>query len=834
MIESATGGRVASASLRLEPPLRSSQNLPRELGSFVGREHELDELTRRLAEAPLVTVAGPGGAGKTRLALHLAHRTVETGGYPDRVVLVELAALTEPRQVPQALAASLAVPERRGQPVLQALVNVLRPRELLVVLDNCEHLVQMCAEVVRELLGACPLLRVLATSREPLGVAGEVVFRVPPLQLPPDNRLESLAQSEAGRLFVQRAQGARADFMLDDSNAPAVAELCRRLDGLPLAIELAAARVAGLSTDDISRRLGGALRIAADGPRSAPPRQRTLQATITWSIDLLEPSERTVFRRLAVFGGGFTVEGAQALADDGLDVLDVLPRLVAKSMVQADPQATGGLRYRLLEPLREYAHAGLATVGEVEGTRRRHAEYVLTLAQRLGSERDPPSRLAWARELNAEADNIRLAHEWAVESQDAELAVRLAATLWRWWSRPDRQAAGRVWLERILAMPGTEPRPMLRAHVVVGLGFLSMLQGDLSEAARRGAEARQLAAATANPAIACIASSVEGSALALQGAAHADESLLWEAIASARTAGLSWVEMLSLAALSMVALARGDLAAADSHIRQSLRGSGGQDAWARAIALNSLGDVLRARGEVEQAGAAYHEALLLFRSLDPQQRQVPQGLLHNLGYVALAHGDVARAARLLLESADSYRTVGDDRRGLAECAIGLACTAVRARRLALAARLFGSAEAELARLQTQPIPANRAEYERGLARLEGSMEPGRLEAARSGGGQLSLEDALIEARALAREPGESRPPRPPAGLTGREYEVAVLLARGRSNRQVAQALVITEKTAKNHVQQVLQKLGVQSRAEVSARARELGVSTEGALAAQKA
>jgi non-specific serine/threonine protein kinase len=289
------------------------------------------------------------------------------------------------------------------------------------------------------------------------------------------------------------------------------------------------------------------------------------------------------------------------------------------------------MRYRLLEPLRAYAHPQFVTVGELESARRLHAEYVLAVAQQLGSERGPPSRLAWARELNAVADNIRLAHERAVESQNSELALRLAAALWMWWSRPDREAQGRLWLERTLAIPGTELLPLLRARVEAGLSFLSMLQGDLSEAVRLCTEARQTGTATADPSVACIASSVLGTALPLQGATDAAEPRLGEAIGHARTAGMAWMEILALSSLGSMALARGELATAEVNVLRSLRvSSAEQDAWTRATVLNNLGDVLRARGEVERAHSAYEKVLTLFGSLDPHRRFAPQGRLHTM------------------------------------------------------------------------------------------------------------------------------------------------------------------------------------------------------------
>jgi predicted ATPase/DNA-binding CsgD family transcriptional regulator/DNA-binding XRE family transcriptional regulator len=831
LLDARASTRRRDDAQRLEPaPERV--DLPRELNTFVGREEELEGLTRWMAEAPLVTIAGPGGAGKTRLALRLARQLTDAGAYADGVRLVELAPLTAPPLVPRPLAACLGVSEPSGQPLLEVLVRALRSRQLLLVLDNCEHLVTACAEVASALLHGCPGVRLLATSREPLHISGEVVYRIPPLRVPTDDRLESLVDSAAARLFLLRARAVNSTFELTETNAAAVADICRRLDGLPLAIELAAARVAALAPADIARRLDGALHITTDGPRSAPLRQQTLDATIAWSYALLDAPERRLFERLAVFGGGFTLEGAQRICPVATDALAVLPRLVTRSIVQLEPQLNGGVRYRLLEPLRQFAYACLVESGELETARRLQAEHILAIAEPIGRTSELPVLPAQQQTLNPEPDNVRLALEWACAQPDADVAVRFGAALWMWWSRPDRQAQGRAWLEQILAMPGADQNPGY-GQVVVGLAFLARARGDMAEATSLADAAQRIADHTADVALSAIAQYVRGTALALMSGAEAAEPVVRESVARARLAGLTWIEMLGVCTLGNLALGRGDLRAAEDDIRESLRiARDGLDAWSQAMAVNALGDLFRARGDTDQAGAAYEEALALFESVDTYRTYAPPGLLHNLGYVALARGDIRRAATLFVESVDIYRTAGIDRRAVAECTIGLACTAVRAGQWTLAAQLFGSAEAELEQLGTLLTPANQAEYARGLAGLTAAMPSASLVAARSAGRELAVDGAVERARTLAREPAPSSDPsprasRPAFGLTMRESEVAGLVARGLSNRQVAEELVISEKTVKNHVLRVLDKLDVRSRTQLAIRIRELGtVPTE--------
>jgi predicted ATPase/DNA-binding CsgD family transcriptional regulator/DNA-binding XRE family transcriptional regulator len=805
------------------------RDLPRELSTFVGRELELTELTPWLTDVPLVTIAGPGGAGKTRLALRLAHQQLERGAFQDGVALVELASLTDPRLVPRAIAETLGISELSGQHLLDVLLQVLRARQLLLIVDNCEHLITACADIASELLRACPRLRMLATSREPLRLSGELVYRIPPLDVPADNRLETLAESAAARLFLLRARSADSRFVLSEANAPAVGEICRRLAGLPLAIELAAARVTSFSPAEIARRLDNALlHLSSGGPRDAPARQQTLEGAMGWSYQLLEPDERRLFERLSVFVGGFSLAGAHAAAPPGVDPLAVLPGLVTKSMVQLEPYPDGDVRYRLLEPLRQFAYARLSDSGPPDAAHRALAEFILHIVDPVTHGTELGGLLdRWAT-LTAEEDNIRAALEWAVATADALLAVRIGAAMWMWWSRPDRQAQGRAWLDQILSMPnlGEVPIAML-GRARVGMAFLALTSSDMGQATRIAGEVARTAHRTGDVPLYAVATSVQSAAMLYMGEPDAAEPLIHESIRAARASGLRWIESLCAGSLAAVELERGNLAAAEEHIHENLRIARlGMEPWTRAMALNNLGDLMRARGDADQAGPVYEEARILFESLDPHRKYAPQGLIHNLGYVALAQGDRRRAAELFVESADIYFAVGNDRRGISECLVGLACTAAKAGDRVLAARLFGATDAELERLGSLLTPANQAERDRGHAALAALMDPVALAVANAAGRGLSLEEALEEARELTRAPS----PTPavaasahPAGLTAREFEVAALVARGLSNRQIAEDLVITEKTTKNHVHHVLDKLGLRSRSELAASAHELGL-----------
>ena len=388
------------------PQSTPQHNLPAPRSSFVGREQGMFELKRELATTRLMTLTGAGGSGKTRLALEMARGLVEA--YPDGVWLVELAPLSEEALVPKAVAEALEVPERPAEPIADTLADVLGDRRLLLVVDNCEHLIEAAAGLVDRLLDSCPRLRILATSREGLGVEGEARWPVPPLSVPERGRTpssEKLEGYESVRLFVERARGRNPSFSLSSESALTVAELCRRLEGIPLAIELAAARVGTLSLEQISERLKDALGLLTRGGRTAVPRQRTLKGTLDWSYDLLSEPERGLFRRLSTFAGGWTLEASEAVGSgEGVEegeVLDLLSGLVEKSMVVTKGSDKGGVRYRLLEPVRQYALERLEESGEAEAAKRAHAEYFLALSEEAEPELLGPREAEWYDRLES-------------------------------------------------------------------------------------------------------------------------------------------------------------------------------------------------------------------------------------------------------------------------------------------------------------------------------------------------------------------------------------------------------------------------------------------------
>jgi predicted ATPase/DNA-binding SARP family transcriptional activator len=473
-----------------ELPGVGKHNLPAARTSFVGREREIVEIKRELTMTRLLSLTGVGGSGKTRLALEVARDLV--GAYPDGVWLVELAGLSEGDLVPQAVARAVGVPERPGQPLTDTLAEYLRAKSVLLVVDNCEHLADSVSNLLDTLLDSCPRLRVLATSRETLGLAGEVVWRVPSLSVPyTDDLPQEMTGYEAVRLFAERARLKLPAFQLTLEDAPAVVEVCQKLEGIPLAIELATARMGTLSVRQISERLEDPLGLLSVGGRTAASRQQTLRGTLDWSYELLGEFERALFGRFSVFAGGWTLEAAEAVGvGEGIeegDVLDTLSGLVGKSLVVAEARQEDRVRYRLLEPVRQYAREKLEEGGEAEEVRHRHATFFLTLAEEAEPRLRGPEDLEWLERLETEHDNLREVLSWALERGEAELGIRLAGALWRFWEARGYYGEGLAWLKRVLARGSRVSAARIKA--LEGEGWLTLYSGEIDEggiAAREG------------------------------------------------------------------------------------------------------------------------------------------------------------------------------------------------------------------------------------------------------------------------------------------------------------------------------------------------------------
>jgi predicted ATPase/DNA-binding SARP family transcriptional activator len=450
-------------------------NLPQPISSFIGREKELQEVEGLLSHSRLVTLTGVGGTGKTRLALKVAAKLQNS--YKDGVRIVELAQLLDPDLVPAMAAVDLGLREASGRPILETILDFLRARQLLVILDNCEHLIEACARFTDEVLRDCPGITFLVTSREALGITGEHIYPVPALGLPQFNEgflIPELTQVESVRLFIERASAVQPSFALNDENAPAVVSICQRLDGLPLGIELAAARVKVMTPEMIANRLDDRFRLLTGGSRIALPRQQTLRASIDWSYNLLEEAERRLLRRLALFVGGCTLEAAQAVGGDGdpFQVIEALTSLVDKSLVRLRDTRTGP-RYTLLETIRQYAGEKLLESGEMQAVRRRHLGYFMEWVEAAEPETRGPQQVSWLYRLEVERENLRLAFEFSL-TEDPPAGLRLASALWWFWFAKNHLVEGERWLVRAVLKPENSARTI---HLGRALGRLGMISG---------------------------------------------------------------------------------------------------------------------------------------------------------------------------------------------------------------------------------------------------------------------------------------------------------------------------------------------------------------------
>ncbi|HUA07485.1 MAG TPA: tetratricopeptide repeat protein [Solirubrobacteraceae bacterium] len=673
---------------------------PVEASSFIGRRRELDELIALLPNARMVTLAGTGGVGKTRMALELARRAAPS--YPDGAALVELSAVTDPELVGDTLAAALDVHALSGQKALDAVADYLVTRSLLLVIDNCEHVVEAAAEIVDSLLRRAPALCVLATSRAPLRVAGELLFRVPSLQMPDPERLcgpDELLEYEAVRLFVERAGAAAPEFVLDEHNARDIARICFRLDGLPLALELAAARLGALGPAAIAERLDDRFRVLRTASHRAPTRQRTLLAALDWSHDLLEEDERTLLRRLAVFSGGFELEAAETVCAgaglDRLDIADVLGRLVEKSMVVADARSSRERRYRLLETVRMYAQARLDEAGETGAVAEHHVHWALELTREWGH----------SPRLDRDAANLRVALD-SLFDRDPGAALGMCLDLLPFWLRRIDLDEGRRRFDKALA--ATRERTMLRARALLAAASIDLRSGAVGCGIARAEESHAIAVDVADGHGQWRALQLRAEFALASDAADAAIPRLEQALELARRESLAAAEATSLNSLGIAYwmlgdLARGEQLLADStHLYDALAGSsepvnspvslaetlrsGGRrglrivfedtlqpfaetsSAAAVGYALANQAGIARARGDLLEARALLDESELRFTEAGDESGRA--AALVRRAYLELAEGDPQASRRTLEEAGDMRRDRGD-RRGMGVVLAGL-------------------------------------------------------------------------------------------------------------------------------------------------------------------
>jgi predicted ATPase/DNA-binding CsgD family transcriptional regulator len=740
---------------------RGHGNLPAELTTFVGRERELDEISASLRTSRLITLVGPGGVGKTRLAIQAASRFRRA--FPDGTWIVEMGALRDPTLLAEHVAAAVGLHDESDRWLVARLSDYLSRRHLLLLLDNCEHLLDPCAALVRALLQAGSELRILATSREPLAITAESLVHVPPLDV----------DGPAIQLLVDRATAVRPEFRLTDASRPAALELCRRLDGIPLAIELAAARLRGMALGDIVARLDDRFALLSTGDRSAPMRQQTMRAALDWSHDLLSPDERILWRRLAVFAGSFDGAAAASICVDehvlpAQRIADVVSGLAERSIVQLDDALIG--RYRLLETVREYAAYKAAEAGELEWLRLRHRDYYLELARQASRSWASGDQVPWFRRLSSEYDNLREALERCRQTPDlAALGLDVTARLWLWWQASGRIGEGRRWVSTFLAAVAAESAS--RPFGQWAAGYLALVQRDAAVA----------------------------------------ETALTEALALARNANDTETETYAVGHLGLVRLFEGSYGAARALLVDAAQRHGREGR--PGVAAFHLADAAIAAtldGDTDTAIAEFAESLAASRRLGDTWTE--SHALWGLGLARLSRGQPGEAEAAMQSALRLMRDVGD-RTGMALCLEGLALAAAASGDAERAAWLMGAAEGSWNAIPAPP-PAI------VVVLRQSAFDSARVALGQRGFATLAMAGKNTDqAEAIARALGETdrsveRFPRPL--LSRREQEVASLVARGLSNRDIAQRLVLSPRTIESHIERIMNRLGMGSRTEIAA------------------
>lgn len=842
--------------------MTNPNNLPLQLTSFIGREREIAEVARLLESTRLLTLTGTGGCGKTRLALRVAEGMLDS--FPDGVWFVDLAPLSDPAFVVHTIAAVLGVREEASRPLFATLMDWLSHRELLLVLDNCEHLAEACAQFADAGLHASRETSILTTSRQPLGISGESAYRVPSLEvLNPKLQIsiEQLIQYAAVRLFVERATQALSTFRLTHENAPGIAQICFRLDGIPLAIELAAARVKALAVDKIAERLDDRFHLLTGGSRTALPRQQTLRALIDWSYDLLTEPERVLLRRLSVFAGGWTVEAAEVLcADDGTamagsrlvrnDILDLLTRLVDKSLVVLDEQRAE-TRYRMLDTIRQYASEKLLDADEQLRFRERHLGVFVQMAEHSQPILETAQRTLWLLRLESEHDNLRAALGWAVE-RDLETARWLAGMLERFWFLNDHLSEARTWYARVLSAgertsvtPGLALAQLSSGCVSVNLEHLDEAQVSLESSVvswkrlgdpkwfawslawlaylllQRGEGERALAIYAENESVFRGSSGASLAwTLSCWGTASAAvrrddptaKALLDEALSLALDLQDPLYILLAYSSLGDWAVMQGDYPTARRNFLEALvwrRQLGTR--WIIAAGLRQVANLMCLEGDYLQAEPLYREALALSRALGDQHSEA--SIAQALGEVAIQRSNIEQGMSLLAESLSSFRKWRDPL-GIARCLIGFACLLQSLKDAGGAAHLLGFVEAWLESNQLKLVIFDHTNYARGVAAARAQLDKAAFTNAWKEGRVMTLEQAVKYLLTERLEPFEkiaTPQPHDPNALTPREIEVLRLAQAGLSDAKIAEKLVISRRTVNTHLSSIYGKLGVNSR-----------------------
>jgi predicted ATPase/Tfp pilus assembly protein PilF/DNA-binding XRE family transcriptional regulator len=767
-------------SQSISPPIEPISNLPAQLTTFIGREKEQVEVIRLLTKHRLVTLTGAGGVGKTRLSLKVSEQML--GNYADGLWLVEFAPILDPMFVPRAIAIAVGLRDEQQRPVIDMLSDYFREKDMLLILDNCEHLLDACTQLVGTLLKRCPRLKILGTSRESLGILGEAVYLVPSLELPDIGELiEKFRDYESVRLFEERAQLARMDFSLTIENASSIAKICIQLDGIPLAIELAAARTGTFSAEQIAARLQESFDLLTTGNRTALPRHQTLRAAIDWSYDLLSPDEKIVFQRLSVFVNGWTLEAAEFICSEVIitseEILDLLAQLTNKSLVVTE-EAQVGTRYHLLETIRQYAYQKLLESGGSEAIREKHLAYYVKLVEQAEPNLYRSNQVFWFKKLDDELDNFRLALEWALAT-NIESGLRITSVPWRFWQRSDYLQELGAWLHQLLERYPTDSS--LRAHALTVYSTYMFVRGNVAEARNFAEQGLQLARVLLDRQNEAFSLLFLGRIIAFSGDYHKGIPLLEQSLALYRTLGDKIGEATATLWLSKNP---NDLENSKTDLLESLKlhrelGNLSEIAWclgilaqqaifgedfssplpwleeARSIyrgikdqsgeaeILTYLGTLAHWRNDYKEACVYFQQAIILYEKTDASRLSWPR--VH-LGHVFLQKGNLAQAKEALETSLQQFQK-HDIVIGLIYAIEGLANLHLTQGQPERSLRLFAWADAMRERIGDSRPPVEQSSVERDLAIIRSHLDHIAFEKAYQTGRTMTTEQAI----ALGRE-----------------------------------------------------------------------------------
>jgi predicted ATPase/DNA-binding CsgD family transcriptional regulator len=802
-------------------------NTGEEFNAFVGREREISEVCRIAGGARALSLCGAGGIGKTRLAIHVAARLAPD--FPDGAWFIELADVQHPELVVSRISSAIGVVEEPGRALMATLADALRPRQMLLVLDNCEHVIDACARVCQRLLASCPGLRVIATSREPLRVAAETIWQVPPMAMPvqegQDDDATALLSSDALRLFADRAAAVKPGFVLGPGNVSAVAAICRAVDGLPLGIELAAAWVRVLTAEQIATRLSDRFRLLSSAERTAPARHRTLRSAIDWSYELLSAQERVLVRRLSVFAGWPLEMAEQVCAgvnvgDDLLpgQVFSLLAGLADKSLVIAEPDAAWRIRYRMLDTIRDYAADRLQEAGEVELLRARLVDYtvreveeaaLLGMAITAGSWSD---RVEVFRRFEAESANLTQALTWCHDFRDAESGLRICVAIRPVWIVQGSFGEGAAWMDAFLALETSTTLPdAVRGPALVGRAQLAFAL-DPADAAQRAKSGLELCQGRDLAFWAASALNLLAEAALHAGQLAEADNRAAEALSITSDSGDAFNASYAWGTRAAVAAYNGDLDEALRLGERSLALARDIDQqWAAARALLGLGDLARLTGDPARARRHYEEAFTILREVGARPEMAR--CLAGIGRIEISQGELELAGQHLIESIELSRSTGS-RIGVIRGLDTFAALAIAQGNKDLGVQLAGAAAALREQAGLPAAPASRTE--RLLASADGVSEAARSELWTAGsqlGGDAAVELALTVPLLLTS---------PEPELTARELEIATLITRGMSNRSIAEELGIASATVARHIANIMVKLGFSSRLQIAAWAKEHG------------